>query len=110
MNAQKTFKDIVKGVNCFTPHLIAYYKIENGAIEFSTVKTNLRRGLTESGFLESVFGVTVVENELYIREKSNMFNSEKEALEYIKTFNPTQKEFYQRINCYGESQLITEKL
>ena len=110
MNTKNTFTTVVKGRNAFTPHVVAYYKISNGAIELSTTPNNQLQGLTKSRFMENVFGVSVVQNNKLVSEKSNVFNSEKEAKDYINTFNPTQMQFYERVDCYGTMVLRTNKL
>ena len=110
MNASKTFTQVVKGRNMFTPRVLSYFKIPNGAIELSTVKSNQPKGLTSSRFMEDVYGVTVVvDNELDL-DKSNIFNTYKEATSYIKTFNPTSEQYYERVNSYGDTVLKTLKI
>lgn len=106
----KTFTDVVEGKNSFTPRVLAYYKIEDGAIELSTVKSNQPRGITESGFMEDVYGVTVVVNGQRNSEKDKLCDSYQRAVDYINEFKPTQKQYYQRVNSYGDTQLMTEKL
>lgn len=109
--AEKIFNSVVKGSNCFTPRLVAYYKIDdNSAIELSTVKSRQPKGLTQSGFMENVFGVTVVFNGSYNSDLSKLFDTEKDAIDYINTFNPIQKQYYERYNSYGDTKLVTEKI
>lgn len=110
MTAEKIFKSVVQGLNAFTPELVAYYRIEGGAIELSSSRTHGRKNLTASGFMEDVYGVTVVVDGEYKRTLSNLFQDYKDAVDYINTFNPTHKEHYVRYNAYGDSELETIKL
>lgn len=110
LDAITTFQNVVKGRNFFTPRVLGWYKIENGAIELSTVKSNQPRGITESGFMEDVYGVTVVLNGVYDSERSKIFDSFEEALGYTLAFRPTQLQYYKRIDAYGTTRLVTEVL
>lgn len=69
------FCTVVKGHNFMTPYVIDYYEIKDGACELSTGK-----------FLDvTLFGVTVVKNRKNRYDLSKCFDSENEAMEYIKT-------------------------
>jgi len=107
MTIEEKFTSVVKGRNSFTPTLVAYYEIPNGVIELSTVSSRQPNGITKSGFMEGVFGVTVVINNEMRSDKSNLLNNEREALEYIHSFNPTRKYYYVRSNCYGDLEPVT---
>ena len=108
--AKDIFEGVVKGRNAFTPRALSWFKIKGGAIELSTVGSNIRRNITESKFMEDVYGVTVVEGGEYQSNKSKLFDTYSEAMEYINTFNPTQEQYYKRYNVYGDKKLVTTKL
>lgn len=78
MQLKNKFKKVVQGVNLFTPRILGYYEIENGVIELSTTKLGA----------PNIFGVTVVLNGGLNAGLSKLFNTEKDAVEYIDTFKP----------------------
>lgn len=109
-NARKIFTDVVEGRNCFTPVLDSYFLIPHGAIELSRDNQYGRRNLTESRFMEDVYGVTVVLDGKHRSDLGELFNSRKEAIAYIMTFKPTQRGYRERVDCYGTMRDRVEKL
>ena len=73
------FNNIVKGRNFFTPLLDCYYKTDKGIIEVS-ISDRLYRHISGG---KDVYGVTVVEYGKYNKDKSNVFNSSEEVVNYI---------------------------
>jgi hypothetical protein len=76
MTARQIFTSVVKGTNFMTPQVIKYLKIKDGAVEIS-------KGAGFSG--EMMYGVTVVKKGEHRHNLNNVFYSEKEAIDYIKT-------------------------
>ena len=107
MNARDTFTSVVKGKNMFTPSLEVYYKIPNGAIELSSYS---RKMAIYSDFMKGCYGVTVVLNGEHATDKCQLFNNFQEAIDYIKSFNPTSRQHYERYNAYGDVKLVTNKI
>ncbi len=106
MTAQQLFTDIVKGRNFFTPVLVSYFKIDNGAIELS--KSNSFYTHISEG--KNIYGVTIVQYNRYLPNKSKVFGSSKDAMDYIKEFKPTVKQQYIRVDSYGTRDLVSTKL
>ena len=107
MNAKELFEHYIQGRNAFTPRVIAWYKVPNGAIELSTNSSNQRKGLTESRFMEDVYGVTIVG---FVNAKSQLFDSKDEAMDFIMSLKPFEKVYYRRYNVYGDTKLMVTEL
>ncbi len=78
------FRQFVGGYNFITPNVLGYYRIKDGEAELSC----------GSGILQAkktIYGVTVVRGGKHDHDASKMFQSMKEAKEYIKELSETKE-------------------
>lgn len=75
--AGRLFRSIVPHKNVFTPNIIEYFSIENGAVELSSGDVIFGEGIK--------YGVTIVKDGKHNTDLSKLFFDKTEAINYIKT-------------------------